>query len=328
MADAPAAATTSACSMRTVFAGTPEFAAHVLSALLGAGHEVALVLCQPDRPAGRGLRLTECPVKRLASARQLLLLQPSTLREAATIERIAAARPDVLVVAAYGLILPQAVLDIARHGAVNVHASLLPRWRGAAPIQRALLAGDDETGVSIMKMDAGLDTGPVYTQRRIAIDAEDDAGSLNDKLASLGAEMLVAALPDIAAGRASWRAQADEGASYASKLTKPETFIDWSRPAAELARKLRAFSPQPGAQSILRGERIKLWRAVAGTQHGGEPGTIIGATADGVLVACGDGALCVTELQRPGGRRLSAEEFLRGVPLRAGERFESVAAAI
>jgi methionyl-tRNA formyltransferase len=312
--------------MRAVFAGTPEFAARVLSALLAADHEAALVLCQPDRPAGRGLRLTECPVKRLAATRQLPLLQPSTLREAATIERIAATQPDVLVVAAYGLILPQAVLDIPQHGAINVHASLLPRWRGAAPIQRALLAGDDETGVTIMKMDAGLDSGPIYTQRRIPIDAEDDAGSLTDKLASLGAQMLVAALADIAAGRAQWRAQGDAGASYAAKLAKHETLVDWSRPAAELARKLRAFSPQPGAQSILRGERIKLWRAVAGDQRGDHPGTIVSAGDDGVVVACGKGTLRVTELQRPGGRRLSAGEFLRGMPLTAGERFESVAA--
>ena len=312
--------------MRAVFAGTPEFAARVLSALLAAGHEVALVLCQPDRPAGRGLRLSECPVKRLAALRQLPLLQATTLGEAAAIERIAATQPDVLVVAAYGLILPQAVLDIPRHGAVNVHASLLPRWRGAAPIQRALLAGDEETGITIMQMDAGLDTGPIYTQRRIRIEAEDDAGSLTGKLASLGAEMLVAALADIAAGRAQWRAQGDDGASYAAKLAKHETLVDWSWPAAELARKLRAFSPQPGAQSTLRGERIKLWRAVAGEQRGGDPGTIVGAGADGVVVACGRGTLRVTELQRPGGRRLSAEEFLRGTPLRAGERFESVAA--
>jgi methionyl-tRNA formyltransferase len=177
-----------------------------------------------------------------------------------------------------------------------------------------------------MKMDAGLDTGPICTQQRIPIEAEDDAGSLTDKLAGLGAEMLVAALADIAAGRAQWRAQGGEGASYAAKLAKHEALVDWSRPAAEIARKLRAFSPQPGAQSTLRGERIKLWRAVAGEQRGGDPGTIVSAGADGVVVACGQGTLRVTELQRPGGRRLSAEELLRGTPLKAGERFESVAA--
>jgi len=312
--------------MRVVFAGTPEFAARVLAALLGAGHEVALVLCQPDRPAGRGMRVTECPVKRLAATRRLPLLQPSTLKEPATIERIAAAQPDVLVVAAYGLILPQAVLDIARFGAINVHASLLPRWRGAAPIQRALLAGDEEAGVSIMKMDAGLDTGPVCSQARIAIADGDDAGSLTDTLASLGAETLIAALPEIAAGRARWRAQDEQGATYAPKLAKQETFVDWSRPASELERLLRAFSPQPGAQSVLRGERIKLWRAIAEAQRGGEPGMITGTSAAGVVVACGEGALRVTELQRPGGRRLSAGEFLRGMALKAGERFESVTA--
>ncbi len=312
--------------MRAVFAGTPEFAAHILSALLAAQHELVLVICQPDRPAGRGLRLTECPVKRLAVTRQLPLLQPSTLKEASAIERIAAARPDVLIVAAYGLILPQAVLDIPRHGAINVHASLLPRWRGAAPIQRALLAGDEASGVTIMKMDAGLDTGPIYTRQTIRSADEDDAGSLTEKLANLGAEMLVAALADVAAGRVQWRAQGDQGASYAAKIAKHETLVDWSRPAAELARKLRAFSPQPGAQSALRGERIKLWHAVADERRGGDPGTIVAAGADGIAVVCGRGTLRVTERQRAGGRRLSAEEFLRGMPLRAGERFESVAA--
>jgi methionyl-tRNA formyltransferase len=313
--------------MRVIFAGTPEFAATALAALLEAGHEIALVLSQPDRPSGRGLRMTESPVKRFALSRKLPLFQPSNLREAAVAQRLAAAQPEVLVVAAYGLILPQAVLNVARHGAVNIHASLLPRWRGAAPIQRALLAGDRETGITIMRMDAGLDTGPIYAQRRIAIDADDDAGSLHDKLANLGAEMIVATLADIAAGRARWRAQTDEGASYALKIGKQETVVDWSQPAGELARKLRAFSPQPGAQSTLRGERVKLWRATVSEPHGGIPGTILEATAKGVVVSCGEGALRITELQRPGGRRLTVEEFLRGLALRAGERFESPAAA-
>jgi len=305
--------------MRIVFAGTPTFAERALAAVLDSGHDVALVLTQPDRPSGRGLRPVASPVKRLALERGLALHQPDTLKEPAAAAPIAAARPEILVVAAYGLLLPPAVLEIAPQGAVNIHASLLPRWRGAAPIQRALLAGDSETGVAIMKMEAGLDTGPVMLERRVAIAANDDSQTLHDRLAALGAEAIVEALAGIAAGRARWVPQALEGMSYARKIDKSEATVDWSRPCAELERKLRAFRPSPGAQSNLRGEALKLWRArcVAGTAS---PGEVIAAGAGGIVIACGEGALEVQELQRAGGKRLAAAEFLRGFPVTAGER--------
>ncbi len=305
--------------MRIVFAGTPAFAERALAAVLEAGHEVPLVLTQPDRPAGRGLQPAASPVKQLALARGLALHQPATLKDPAAADPIRDARPDALVVAAYGLLLPQAVLDIAPMGAINIHASLLPRWRGAAPIQRALLAGDAETGVAIMKMEAGLDTGPVMLERRVGIEADDDARSLHDKLAALGAATIVEALAQIAAGRALWRPQGSEGASYARKIEKGEAAIDWSRPCAELERKLRAFRPSPGAQSTLRGEPVKLWRARC-IERSGVPGEVLRADAAGIVVACGEGALEVLELQRAGGKRLAAAEFLRGCPVAAGER--------
>lgn len=305
--------------MRIVFAGTPAFAERALSALLDAGHDIPLVLTQPDRPAGRGLHAAASPVKQLALARGLALHQPATLKDPAAAGPIRAAQPDALVVAAYGLLLPQAVLDIAPMGAINIHASLLPRWRGAAPIQRALLAGDAETGVAIMKMEAGLDTGPVMLERRISIAADDDAQSLHDKLAALGAAAIVEALALIAAGRALWRAQAPDGASYARKIDKSEAAIDWTRPCAELERKLRAFRPAPGAQSTLRGETVKLLRARC-VERSGAPGEVLSAGADGIVVACGEGALEIQELQRAGGKRLAAAAFLRGFPVAAGER--------
>lgn len=305
--------------MRIVFAGTPAFAERALAAVLEAGHDVSLVLTQPDRPAGRGMHPAASPVKQLALARGLVLHQPATLKDSAAAAPILTARPDALVVAAYGLLLPQAVLDIAPMGAINIHASLLPRWRGAAPIQRALLAGDAETGVAIMKMEAGLDTGPVMLERRIRIAADDDAQTLHDKLAALGAEAVVEALAEIAAGRILWRPQALEGASYARKIEKHEAAIDWSRPCAELERKLRAFRPAPGAQSTLRGEVMKLWlaRCVDGA---GAPGEVLSAGAGGIVVACGECALEILELQRAGGKRLAAAAFLRGFPVATGER--------
>jgi len=305
--------------MRIVFAGTPAFAERALAAILNAGHDVPLVLTQPDRPAGRGMHPVASPVKQLALARGLALHQPETLKDPAASAPISAARPDALVVAAYGLLLPQAVLDIAPLGAINIHASLLPRWRGAAPIQRALLAGDTETGIAIMKMEAGLDTGPVMLERRTRIAADDDMQSLHDKLASLGAEAVVEALAQIAERRALWRPQVPEGASYARKMQKSEAALDWFRPCAELERKLRALRPAPGAQSTLRGESVKLWRARC-VQGAGEPGEVLSVGADGIVVACGEGALEIQELQRAGGKRLAAAEFLRGFPIAAGER--------
>jgi methionyl-tRNA formyltransferase len=255
-------------------------------------------------------------VKRLALERGLELFQPATLKSPEAIERLRAARPQVLVVAAYGLLLPAAALEAAPLGALNIHASLLPRWRGAAPIQRAILAGDRETGISIMQMDAGLDTGPVLLRKSIAIGDEDDAQTLHDKLAALGGASMVEALAALGAGGLRAAPQLAEGATYARKIDKAEARLDWSRPAVELARAVRAFLP---ATSVLAGDSVRVWRARA-TQGHGTPGEVLRG-ASGLTVACGEGALAILELQRPGGRRLPAAEFLRGHPLPPEARF-------
>jgi len=306
--------------MRLVFAGTPEFARRALVAILGAGHEVALVLTQPDRPSGRGMRPAESAVKRLAREHALPVFQPATLRDSESLARITAARAQAIVVAAYGLLLPQAVLDCAPFGALNVHASLLPRWRGAAPIQRAILAGDQESGITIMKMDAGLDSGPMVAQSAIPITEDDDAGTLHDRLASLGAEMIVSALAAVETGRASYTPQPAAGVTYARKIDKTESVLDWSRPASELARAVRAFRPAPGATSSLEGATVKIWEARA-EQGTGMPGETLAVSPQAILVACGVGVLAVTQLQRAGGKRLSAAEFLRGQAVVPGARF-------
>jgi methionyl-tRNA formyltransferase len=309
--------------MRLVFAGTPDFAVPALEAV-AAAHEVALVLTQPDRPAGRGLAATPSPVKQAAARHGLPVRQPATLKAPEAQAELRALRPDALVVAAYGLILPQAVLDIPRLGAINIHASLLPRWRGAAPIQRALLAGDRETGISIMRMEAGLDTGPVLLHEAVAIGAEDTAGTLHDRLAALGARLVVEALQGLARGAIAATPQPAAGVTYAAKLEKHEARIDWSRPAAELERQVRAFNPFPGATARVRATEVKIWRA--GVADGaGEPGAVIALDPAGIVVACGSGALRLEELQRAGGKRLPAREFLRGFALAAGERFEPAA---
>ncbi len=310
--------------MRIVFAGTPEFAERALAGLLEAGHEIALVLTQPDRPSGRGMRATQSAVKRFALGHRLALYQPTSLRAPAEAARIAAAAPEVLVVAAYGLILPQAVLDIAPLGAINIHASLLPRWRGAAPIQRAIMAGDAETGVTIMQMDSGLDTGPMLMQRAIAIADDDDAGSLHDKLALLGAEMIVAALDALNRGALSATPQPASGISYAYKLGKADSILDWSRSAQALACQIRALRPAPGAVSTLGGEPIKIWEARV-VEGSGEVGRVIAVGAQGLTVACGEGALQLRRLQRAGGKPLETAAFLRGRPVAAGERLGSAA---
>jgi methionyl-tRNA formyltransferase len=255
-------------------------------------------------------------VKRFAAERNLLVLQPENFKTAQAVQQVCDIRPDALVVAAYGLILPPPLLQASRHGAFNIHASLLPRWRGAAPIQRALLAGDTETGICIMKMDAGLDTGPVLARRAIPIAATDDAGTLHDKLAELGAEMIVATLADVEAGRSRAVPQREQGVTYARKIGKQETVLDWSRPAVELARVVRAFRPSPGAVTLLDGEPIKIWRARV-VERLLPPGTV----ANDLVVGCGEGALAIDELQRAGGKRLSAAEFLRGRPLPTGAHF-------
>jgi methionyl-tRNA formyltransferase len=307
--------------MRLVFAGTPEFAAHALAALVRAGHDIALVLTQPDRPAGRGLRLAPSAVKALAQERGLSLYQPAGLRDEETHARLSALGADALVVAAYGLILPEAVLAIPRLGAINIHASLLPRWRGAAPIQRAILAGDARTGISIMQMDQGLDTGPVLAAESIPIAADDTSGSLQHKLAELGARLIVSALGQLERGLLSPQPQPAAGASYAPKIAKAEAEIDWSEAAPVIDCKVRAFNPQPGASTMLRGAGLKIWRACLSRAEG-TPGRILEAGAKGIVVACGSQALCLLELQRAGGRRLPAAQFLAGFPLAAGERLE------
>jgi len=286
---------------------------------VGAGHDIVLVLTQPDRPAGRGLRPSATAVARFAAARGLPVAKPETLKAAPEVERVRALRPDALVVAAYGLLLPRALLEAGRYGALNIHASSLPRWRGAAPIQRALLAGDGETGVSIMQMDAGLDTGAVLAQKRIPIGPDDDAGALHDKLAVLGAEAIVAALDDIEAGRARAVPQPEDGVTYAAKIDKRDTRLDWSRPASGLERAVRAFRPAPGAFALLDGEPVKIWRASV-VDASGTPGTVLEMQNE-LVIACGERALAVSELQRAGGRRLSAAEFVRGYRLAAGARF-------
>jgi methionyl-tRNA formyltransferase len=278
-------------------------------------------MTQPDRPVGRGLRTAGSAVKQYALAQALPLYQPATLRGDEAIARLRQARPEVLVVAAYGMILPQAVLDVPPRGALNIHASLLPRWRGAAPIQRALLAGDRETGITIMQMDAGLDTGPILDQHRVPIAGEDDAGTLHDKLAGIGADAMVTALDKLEAGILVARPQPSEGATYAAKVTKGETALDWSRRAPELGRAVRAFRPVPGASTWLSGEALKIWSADPVAAPPAPPGTVVHADAAAIVVACGEGALAITELQRAGGRRMSSGEFLRGHPLAVGARF-------
>jgi len=306
--------------MRIVFAGTPAFAANALQALIGAGHEIALVLTRQDQPAGRGLKLVASEVRRLAEQARLPLLQPQTLKDVQLQARLHSVGAQAMVVAAYGLILPPAALELFPLGCINIHASLLPRWRGAAPIQRAILAGDSDTGISIMRMEEGLDTGPVYLMKRIPIAAEDTAGSLHDKLAVLGACCIAEALPAIAAGTLEAVPQSEAGATYAPKIAKDEAAIDWRLSAVDIDRKVRAFNPFPGAHSMLRGEPLKLWRVAIVSGLPAAPGTILHADAQGIVVACGNGTLCATELQRAGGRRLAAADFLHGVSLAAGER--------
>ena len=303
--------------MKLAFAGTPEFAAVSLSALIAARHEITLVLTQPDRPSGRGLKPQPSPVKRLAIEHGLAVLQPSSLRDPAAQAAIAAAAPEALTVVAYGLLLPAAVLSMPARGCLNVHASLLPRWRGAAPIQRALLAGDTTTGVTIMRMEESLDTGPMLLQRTVPIAADDTTGSLHDRLAVLGGELLVEAL----ASNPPPRRQDEAGATYASKITKADTEIDWRKPAREIDRQVRAFDPNPGAQSRHGDSVIKIWRGRPAQADGAAPpGTVLDAAAGGLCIACGDGALLVTELQRAGGRRMATREFLAGYPLGRGAR--------
>ncbi|TKD45750.1 methionyl-tRNA formyltransferase [Azotobacter chroococcum] len=294
--------------LRIVFAGTPEFAAEHLKALLAAGQRPIAVYTQPDRPAGRGQKLMPSPVKQLALQHAIPVLQPSSLRDPAAQAELAALEPDLLLVVAYGLILPQAVLDIPRLGCINSHASLLPRWRGAAPIQRAIEAGDGESGVTVMQMEAGLDTGPMLLKVATPIQPDDTGGSLHDRLAGLGAQALVEAVARLAAGELAGEVQDDALATYAHKLNKDEARLDWSRPADELARRIRAFDPWPVCHSNLNGTPLKVFGALVEAGEGA-PGTILAARRDGLTVACGSGALRLTRLQLPGGKPLAFAEL-------------------
>lgn len=318
--------------MKIVFAGTPAFARVALQALLDAGFDVPLVLTQPDRPAGRGLKLQASPVKELAVARGIPVAQPRSLRldgkfpddAAAARDALVAAAPDAMVVAAYGLILPRWVLDLPRLGCLNIHASLLPRWRGAAPIHRAIEAGDTTTGVTIMQMDEGLDTGAMLLEQAEPIASDDTTARLHDRLADLGARLIVPALRAAGAGTLQPRPQPADGVTYAHKIEKAEAAIDWTLPAAVIERRVRAFDPFPGATTGWRGEALKVWGARAesgraGVAAGAAPGRVWAAGADGILVATGDGLLRLTALQRPGGKRLPVAEFLRGGPVAVGE---------
>lgn len=290
--------------LRIVFAGTPEFAARHLHALLRVGYSIAAVYTQPDRPAGRGQKLAMSPVKQLAESHNIPVYQPQTLRNADAQAELAALKPDLLIVVAYGLILPQAALDIPRLGCINSHASLLPRWRGAAPIQRAIEAGDAETGVTVMRMEAGLDTGPMLSKVSTPITAEDTGGSLHDRLALLGAEAVVEAIPALAAGTLPDKLQDDALATYAHKLNKEEAKLDWSRPAVDLERLIRAFNPWPLCHSTLAGEGVKIYAATV-VDGNGQPGEILEASREGLKVACGEGALLLTRIQFPGGKPLA-----------------------
>ena len=305
--------------LRLAFAGTPDFAVPALDALLAAGHDIRAVYTQPDRPAGRGRTLQPSPVAQRAAALKLPLRQPVkfTAEAIAGLEQLAV---DALVVVAYGLILPAGALAAPRLGCFNIHASLLPRWRGAAPIQRAVLAGDRESGVTIMRMDAGLDTGPMLLREALPIGPGMTAGELHDALAPLGARLVVQALAALARGAARETAQPAEGVTYAKKISKDEARLDWTRSAEELARAVRGYHPTPVAWSELDGERVRLHRATAVATAGGAPGTLLAADATGILVAAGDGALSITQLQWPGGVPLSAQQAAAGRSLR-GRRF-------
>lgn len=294
---------------KVIFAGTPEFAVASLQALVESGLVPCAVLTQPDRPAGRGKQLTASPVKLYALAHRIPVMQPATLRDDTALADIAALEPDIMVVAAYGLILPQSVLDIPRAGCLNVHASLLPRWRGAAPIQAAILAGDEESGVTLMSMEAGLDCGPVYLSKTVSIGEQETAGELHDRLARAGAELLATHIGAIVAGDLAATAQDENEVSYAPKIRTDDAAISWQRPSRELARLVRAYNPAPGAWFMLDDERVKCWKAQSSAAVDAPPGTIVAADQDGVVVSCGDGSLRMESLQRPGRRAVTAGEF-------------------
>jgi len=331
--------------MRVIFAGTPEFASTALAQLHAAGHEIVLVLTQPDRPAGRGMKLQASAVKQFALAHDIPVAQPRSLRlegkfpddAQAAQTAIAQAQADVMIVAAYGLILPPWALDAPRHGCLNIHASLLPRWRGAAPIHRAIEAGDATTGVTIMQMDAGLDTGDMLLCQALPMAANATTAALHDKLADLGGRLIVQALTQV--GQFQPQVQPGDGVTYAHKIEKAEASVDWAWPAALIERRVRAFDPFPGVSCVMRSagphsktETVKLWQAqvvleVAGTHvdSNAAPGTVLSADAQGLCVACGQDTLRITQLQRPGGKRISAADFVRGFALQPGQLLSAAA---
>jgi methionyl-tRNA formyltransferase len=313
--------------MKIIFAGTPAFSATALEALKVAGYEIALVLTQPDRPAGRGMKTMPSAVKVLAKRYELPLLQPYSLREPELNAQLDAIHADAMVVVAYGLILPPAVLTLPRHGCLNIHASLLPRWRGAAPIPRAILAGDGQTGITIIQMDKGLDTGDMLLQRSIRIEREDTAQTLHDKLSLLGADCIIEVLRQLQQGNLSPVPQSEIGATYALKLKKDETQINWRLGAEIIHRAVRAFNPWPGTYTIMGASTLKVWRAGIATSREGLghriPGEITAIGSRGITVACGEGALILEVVQKSGGKKMHALEFVAGHPLYPGDLFDS-----
>jgi methionyl-tRNA formyltransferase len=310
--------------LRIIFMGTPELAAVSLRALIASPEfEIVAVVTQPDQPKGRGLKLQPSAVKEVAQKENLPVLQPQRAREEGFLQQMAAMKPDLIAVAAYGQILPKAILDLPRFGCLNVHTSLLPKYRGAAPIQHAILNGDSETGVTIMKMDVGLDTGDILTQERTPIDASDNSQTLHDRLADIGAKLLVRTIPDFVSGAIQPRSQPSEGATYASKIKKQDGEIHWTQPARAIHNRVRAMVPWPGAFTHLPGQPrphlLKVWGAEV-LERDGDAGAILQADKNGIVVGCGAGALRILVLQQEGGRRLSAGEFLAGHPLRSGQK--------
>ena len=311
--------------MKIIFAGTPAFAAAALDALLARSFEIVAVLTQPDRPSGRGMKLQPSPVKQLALARGLPVLQPASLKDPAIQAELAAFGADIMVVAAYGLILPAAVLGLPPRGCLNIHASLLPRWRGAAPVQRAILAGDAETGITIMQMDEGLDTGAMLLKKACPIGPADTAQTLLDTLSRLGGAAVVEALDLLAAGRLVAAPQDGALATYAAKLSKTEAQIDWTQDAQQIARAVRAYNPFPVATTHMNGVPVKVWQAAVRAGQGGAPGAVVSVDKDGIVVACGKDALCLEVLQRPNAKAMPAAQFTQGFAVHPGDRCTAAA---